>query len=273
MKITEAKKNIQENAVLKIAIVSRDKSQLADIISHLCLEHLGIQPTLINLRIPLKELIGLALRISQRHGIIGFSYFIVSKWMETRVIKRYKKSLKIFDRLPVKRFKAQSAELVTYLVTEEFEVIVLGQNMILPTTFLEAAGPRVINVHPARLPEYRGYAEPAHALFASRPQDIGFSIHLVCSGVDSGSLIEFVRVEIGEDDSLNASLTRVRVKGYETLFHNIAEKGLSNYLQMASRQNEEFAKKVNILPYKIRLAMDLRLTRSRIFRKLGQVSR
>ena len=179
---------------------------------------------------------------------------------------------KIFKSYSELNFEPDSKALLEFLSLEKFDLLVLGQNVVLPKEVLDAGLNKFVNVHPARLPQYRGYAEPAHAILAGNTEDVGYSLHLVSPQLDQGGLIEFVHVDLRDTDSLNSSLVRVRIKGYDELFRRIAIEGVSDLLDCASPQNHYEAKTVGILPYGKRLALDLRISRRRLKRRLEKIS-
>jgi methionyl-tRNA formyltransferase len=186
-------------------------------------------------------------------------YFVAIKYFETRRIMRFISLNKISISSPEFRFDTDSQEFLEFLSSENFDLLVLGQNMILPKKVLDVGRERFVNVHPARLPFYRGYAEPAHAILAGKLDDVGYSLHLVSPQMDQGGLIEFAQVDLQEFDSLNSSLVRVRIRGYDQLFRRVANEGVKNFLNSAKPQNQDEARTVEILSYRKRLALDLKI--------------
>ena len=257
---------------MKIAIVSRSGSALQDIIKHLALAHLKCEPTLISLEITFHQRLGIAKILKRRMSFTSLFYFVTIKYLENRSALRYIKFHKIVRSDSELSFSADSNLLLEFLSSEKFDLLVLGQNIVLPKEVLDAGLNRFVNVHPARLPKYRGYAEPAHAILAGKDQDIGYSLHIVSPQMDQGSLIDFVQVDLRDTDSLNESLVRVRISGYDELFRRIAIEGVSSFLNRARPQSQNEASSVDILPYKKRLALDLQIFRRRVKRKLEKKS-
>jgi folate-dependent phosphoribosylglycinamide formyltransferase PurN len=257
---------------VKIAIVSRSGSALQHVIKHLAFQHVGCEPTLISLNLTFRQKIGIATTLKRRIGIVSLTYFVVTKYFETRHILRFIKINKISKSPPDLNFASDSNDLLEFLSLEKFDLLVLGQNVVLPKEVLDAGLNRFVNIHPARLPQYRGYAEPAHAILAGNTEDVGYSLHLVSPHLDQGGLIDFVQVDLRDIDSLNSSLVRVRIKGYDELFRRIAMEGISDLMDCAKPQNYYEAKTVGILPYGKRLALDLRIFRRRLQRRLKMTS-
>jgi phosphoribosylglycinamide formyltransferase-1 len=74
-------------------------------------------------------------------------------------------------------------------------VVLAGFMKILPTSFVSALSPRLINLHPSLLPEFPG----AHAVrdaLAAGVTKTGSTIHIVDSGVDTGPVIRQQEISI-----------------------------------------------------------------------------
>lgn len=74
-------------------------------------------------------------------------------------------------------------------------VVLAGFMKILPTGFVSALAPRLINLHPSLLPAFPG----AHAVrdaLAAGAKETGSTIHIVDSGIDTGPVISQRRVAI-----------------------------------------------------------------------------
>ena len=203
-------------------------------------------------------------------GSIGLIYFMLTKHLESKCIMKFVSGLDQKNQEGEIAFRADDPKLLEFFIDRKFDLIVLGQNTILPNQLLNSLGTNIVNVHPAKLPDYRGYAEPAHALLSSKPCDVGFSIHLVSSQVDRGDLITFVKVQTLPFDSLNMRLTKTRIKGYDYLFRRVAEIGVLEFLRSAVPQSTLNAQMVSIISYKLRLPLDLKIF---IFRLKNKASR
>lgn len=91
-------------------------------------------------------------------------------------------------------------------------VVLSGFMRLLPPSVVEEFWPRVINTHPAYLPEFPGAHGVADALRAG-VRETGASVIVVDSGVDSGPILAQERVAILPDDD-EASLHE-RIKQVE----------------------------------------------------------
>ncbi len=249
---------------MKVAIVSRSGTSLPHVIKAAARKNLDVDPTLIILDLSFKRKIKLAFSIRKRIGLLNLCYFAVSKFLESRCVIRLMKENRVVITGPEFKFESDSIELLEYLKLENFDLLILGQNLILGRKILNAGSNKFVNVHPAKLPEYRGYAEPAHAILAGNHSDIGFSLHMVSPLLDEGNIIGFFPVHLPETDSLNMKLTKVRFLGYEKLFAMIAKEGITDFFNSSTPQNNSKAGFVDILPAKIRFFLDFQIFLRRI---------
>jgi methionyl-tRNA formyltransferase len=97
------------------------------------------------------------------------------------------------------------------------DVIVLGGAPILPDRILAVARLGVLNAHPGWLPEYRGVDVVAHAVLGGGP--IGATVHFVDTGIDTGRIVERVRVEPVLGEGLDDLQRRVEAAGGRALAH------------------------------------------------------
>lgn len=109
--------------------------------------------------------------------------------------------------------EAWAAELLEQVRSWQPDLVVLSGFMkLLPPSFVAALGPRIINTHPAYLPEFPG----AHAVrdaLAAEATMTGASVIVVDDGVDSGPVIVQERIAVDPDDT-EASLHE-RIKTVE----------------------------------------------------------
>ena len=106
--------------------------------------------------------------------------------------------------------EAWGAELDAQLRVWQPDLIVLsGLMRLLPAGFVEAWSPRIINTHPAYLPEFPG----AHAVrdaLAAGASETGASVILVDAGVDTGPILAQERVPIHPDDDEHRLHERIK---------------------------------------------------------------
>ena len=101
------------------------------------------------------------------------------------------------------------AELVAILKREKIGLIVLAGFMrILSPVFIKAFRHKIINVHPALLPSFKG----AHAIqdaLAYGVKVTGVTVHFVDEEVDHGAIIAQAAVEIKPEDTLGSLAERI----------------------------------------------------------------
>lgn len=96
---------------------------------------------------------------------------------------------------------------------EEWEpdlVILSGLMRLLPPEAVDALSPRLLNTHPAYLPDFPG----AHAVrdtLAAGVSETGASIIIVDNGVDTGPVIAQVRVPVLVGDSEESLHERIKI--------------------------------------------------------------
>ena len=103
-----------------------------------------------------------------------------------------------FDREIVKRLKNKNVELV----------VLAGFMRLLSPYFVEEYRNRIINIHPALLPSFRGPHGIKDALFHG-VKVTGVTVHFVDEHLDNGPIILQKTVEIKEDDTEETLLERV----------------------------------------------------------------
>ncbi len=101
----------------------------------------------------------------------------------------------------------QSDEVLKLLQNLKTDLIVLaGFLWLVPQNLLEAFPGKIINIHPALLPNYGGkgmYGDHIHrAVLAAREKESGISIHFVNEHFDEGEMIQQFRFKIEPNDQL-----------------------------------------------------------------------
>ena len=113
-----------------------------------------------------------------------------------------------FERLAervVRTRGTNSSETIEALRTLSPDVVVIGQTGIIRKKLLGIPRFGVLNGHPGILPDYRGIDSATWALVGNAPDKIGFTVHWVDAGVDTGPIVRrrFVSpAEIGDVDVL-----------------------------------------------------------------------
>lgn len=93
------------------------------------------------------------------------------------------------------------AELLASITEWQPDLVVLsGLMRILPPVVVDALAPRLINTHPAYLPEFPG-AHGVRDALAAKVTQTGASVIAVDSGVDTGPVLAQERVPVLPDDT------------------------------------------------------------------------
>ncbi|TQJ29599.1 phosphoribosylglycinamide formyltransferase [Microbacterium sp. SLBN-146] len=88
-------------------------------------------------------------------------------------------------------------------------VVLSGLMRLLPASLVEAWAPRIINTHPAYLPEFPGAHGVRDALAAGVTQT-GASVIVVDTGVDTGPILAQERVPVLPDDDEHSLHDRIK---------------------------------------------------------------
>lgn len=106
--------------------------------------------------------------------------------------------------------EAWGDELLTTITEWQPDLVVLsGLMRLLPPAVVEALAPRIINTHPAYLPEFPGAHGVRDALAAGVAQT-GASVIVVDTGVDTGPVLAQERVPVLPDDTEHSLHERIK---------------------------------------------------------------
>ncbi len=122
----------------------------------------------------------------------------------------------VFDRAMF----SQSDEVLNFLLKEAPDLIVLaGFLWLVPPKIVKAFPNRIINIHPALLPEYGGkgmYGDRVHqTVIDNGEQESGITIHLVNEKYDDGDIIFQARCKIDKDDTVQSLAQKVHDLEYK----------------------------------------------------------
>ena len=102
------------------------------------------------------------------------------------------------------------AELGAQLAVWQPDLVVLsGLMRLLPASLVEEWAPRIVNTHPAYLPEFPGAHGVRDALAAGATQT-GASVIIVDTGVDTGPILAQERVPVLEGDDEHSLHDRIK---------------------------------------------------------------
>jgi phosphoribosylglycinamide formyltransferase-1 len=107
-------------------------------------------------------------------------------------------------------------------------IVLAGFMKVLPQSFVSKFSPRIINIHPALLPNFPG----AHAVrdaLAAGARETGATVHIVDEGVDTGPVLEQQAVTIlpaDDEQSLHERIKLIEHKLLVDTIRNLAVKQL-----------------------------------------------
>jgi len=150
---------------------------------------------------------------------IGEVSIVLSNKPDAKVLERaagFSVDTRIFDRETF----YNTTEIVDLLVALKIDLVVLaGFLWLVPSDLIRAFPERIINIHPALLPEYGGkgmYGRHVHAaVIANRENESGISIHFVNEVYDEGKIILQARCEVRSDDTPESLAQRIHPLEYK----------------------------------------------------------
>lgn len=132
---------------------------------------------------------------------------------------RYKKNVQIVSKAALENYTDQFIE---FLNVEKIDLIVLAGFLLkIPEKFVRAFPGRIINLHPALLPNYGGkgmYGMNVHrAVIENGDKESGITIHYVNEEYDKGEIILQVRCTVGTDDTPETLAKKIQALEFEYL--------------------------------------------------------
>ena len=144
--------------------------------------------------------------------------FVFSDHRDAYVLERAEKLGVPAHAFELKEFDNKAAyedAIVALLEQYDIDLVCLaGYMKIVGPTLLKAYEGRIINIHPAYLPEFPGAHGIEDAWEAGVSQS-GVAIHWVDSGVDTGQIIKQVRVPRLADDTIDSFEARIHDHEYQ----------------------------------------------------------
>ncbi|WP_288962328.1 phosphoribosylglycinamide formyltransferase [uncultured Streptococcus sp.] len=144
--------------------------------------------------------------------------FVFSDHRDAYVLERAEKLGVTAHAFELKEFDSKvdyEKAIVALLEKYDIDLVCLaGYMKIVGTTLLKAYEGRIINIHPAYLPEFPGAHGIDDAWEAGVDQS-GVTIHWVDSGVDTGTVIKQVRVSRLAGDTIESFEARIHENEYK----------------------------------------------------------
>ena len=268
---THSQFNISTHKRMKIAVFSRSGSKLQFIYAGYLEKIPFVDVTLVNLEISLQTKIKIAKRIVTKIGPISFLYFLLNKKIETKLMNSMLTSINRFDSM---NFDENDKDLCSYLKNQNFDLICVAQSGVISKEVLNSTNGLWVNIHPAKLPEFRGYAEPANVISQQRLDCLGTTIHKVRSGIDDGEIITWIPIVKNDYKSTNQLLLEARIVGIAKLTELIGKGQIFDLAKKSLPQPNEQIGYSQILNWKSRFMIDLsvyvrRLKRLMTLKKLS----
>lgn len=95
-----------------------------------------------------------------------------------------------------------SPETIGLLARLEPQVVVVNGTRIISARVLDSISCPIINTHAGLTPRYRGVHGGYWALAEGHPEDVGTTVHLVDSGIDTGQALARVHFDTSPTDSI-----------------------------------------------------------------------
>lgn len=104
-------------------------------------------------------------------------------------------------------------------------IVLAGFLRILPEAFINTFKDKIINIHPALLPNFGGkgmYGEKVHeAVLKSGAKESGCTVHFVDTGIDTGKIIAQERVPVLEGDTVETLSKRILKEEHKLIVDSI----------------------------------------------------
>ena len=150
-----------------------------------------------------------------QHHEVGQVVLVLSNKPDAYVLERAGKfnvPTHVFDR---ERF-CNSTEVIDLMNdTGIFLIVLAGFLWLIPSDLIRAFPDRMINIHPALLPDYGGkgmYGKYVHeAVIRNQDKDSGISIHYVNEVYDEGKIIRQEKCEVKPDDTPESLAQRIHL--------------------------------------------------------------
>lgn len=145
---------------------------------------------------------------------------IVSNKKNAPVLERAAKHNIPSAYIPTRDFRENPEKAIDILETYNIDFIVLAGFMVLvPSAIIQRYPNKIINIHPALLPEYGGkgmYGDNVHqAIIQANEKQSGISIHYVNEKYDDGQVIFQAACPVSKDDTVESLKEKVHQLEYE----------------------------------------------------------
>ncbi len=133
--------------------------------------------------------------------------------------EKHKKNVQIVSKTALENY---TDKLIEFLKVEKIDLIILAGFLLkVPEAFVKAFPNKIINLHPALLPNYGGkgmYGMNVHkAVIENKEKESGITIHFVNEEYDKGKIILQAKCEVTENDSPESLSKKIQRLEFEFL--------------------------------------------------------
>ena len=133
--------------------------------------------------------------------------------------EKYKKNVHIVSKSALENYTDQ---LIEFLKVEKIDLIILAGFLLkIPEKFVKAFPNKIINLHPALLPNYGGngmYGMNVHrAVIGNKDKESGITVHYVNEDYDKGEIILQEKCPVDPDDTAEELSRKIQQLEFEYL--------------------------------------------------------
>jgi len=226
-----------------VVLTNRDSFYGKKVLNSLRIEDIPVQAIIV-IKQPLRYYFRQYMSVKKRTGFIQSIYFSYKRLFHLLKPNKVPEFLKKgftpnYDELGENVFYTHgtnSIETIKILKSLKPDILVLAQTGIVNKEILGVPSIGTLNAHPAILPYYRGIDCHQWALANKEYDKIGWSVHWVDEGVDTGGIISTSKYEFRGDENLDNLHERLENSGIKELVSIIK---YSNYEHTSIEQKQE----------------------------------
>lgn len=133
--------------------------------------------------------------------------------------EKYKKNVQIVSKAALENY---TDKLIEFFKVEKIDLIILAGFLLkMPDAFIKAYPNKIINLHPALLPNYGGkgmYGMRVHrAVIDNKEKESGITIHFVNEEYDKGEIILQAKCDVDVDETSESLSKKIQKLEFEYL--------------------------------------------------------
>lgn len=133
--------------------------------------------------------------------------------------EKYKKNVQIISKAALENY---TDKLIEFFEVEKIDLIILAGFLLkMPEAFIKAFPKKIINLHPALLPNYGGkgmYGMRVHrAVIDNKEKESGITIHFVNEEYDKGEIILQARCKLDANETEETLAKKIQLLEFEYL--------------------------------------------------------